>query len=558
MNKMTRLNACLLAALSLGAAGANATDWQYFGAFDANNGKPKDMIDLTGEFPADLIELVHKKLPEGLNISKNDSDLITDDLGANLYFVEDAEVSIAFLHEGAGFLNSVGMFTFDPRNKPKSAKEFYDPNSAGRFNHRILFPNFSAQNSGGALKAGDGLYLGKVKAGSAMGFSILANAWKSGRVDPNQSASDIFYTIKALNPEKADKKNLNAHTVLLAKPDDKIVALGFEDINRERSNSDHDFNDVVMVIKVTPFEALDRSHVNAIDEVVDTDRDGVPDATDAFPTDPTRASRTFYPSATGYGYLAFEDNWPQKGDYDMNDWVVAYRVAEIRNAANQVTDIQLTYEVEARGAAFDNAFAIHLPGVPSAAIKTVNADGSPATKIRVNDADATPLATEAGQSEVVLNLVPSTVGITKTSGGCVFFNTRMECPRQSPVRIVADIAFQTPQASVGTPPYNPFLFRANSRGLEIHLVDHPPTAKANMALFGTADDASDPAKGRYYRSKKNLPWALDIPDTWQHPVEYADIGTGYLSFDEWVQSAGQKSADWYAKSKNPKALYTKP
>jgi hypothetical protein len=35
-----------------------------------------------------------------------------------------------------------------------------------------------------------------------------------------------------LNPEKPGTDNLNAHTVLLSKPKDGLLILGFEDMNR--------------------------------------------------------------------------------------------------------------------------------------------------------------------------------------------------------------------------------------------------------------------------------------------------------------------------------------
>jgi LruC domain-containing protein len=556
MKKTALASACLTATLGLAASfDAQAIDWIHLGPYNPSSGVPLNMTDFKTANPAAsigldaLTALVYDKLPEGVDIRKNNADLITDDLGANLYFAEDAEVSVTFLHEGAGFLNSVGYFTFDPRNPPKTSA-----NVLG--SHKIMFPNFSASGSGGGMNVGNTVKLGKYKAGTALGFSLLANAWSGGKVNPNQPASDIFYTLKGLNPEKPGKDNLNAHTVLLAKPDDKVLALGFEDINRQGKSAqnfkacDHDFNDVVMVINVVPFKALDRTHVNVFDEKQDTDGDGVPDSLDAFPDDPERVSRKYYPSVGGYGYLAFEDNWPNKGDYDMNDWVVEYRAVETLNAQGQVVDLQLTYDVMARGALYSNGFAVHLPGVLKGNIK-------PVTNVSINGAAAKTLAPEEGQNEAVFVLVPNTTEITKTGqgGNCFFFNTMPGCPALPSVRIVANITLNTPQDSVGTAPYNPFLFRSNQRGLEIHLVDHPPTAKADMSLFGTADDASEPAKGRYYRSAKNLPWALDIPDVWTHPREWASISDTYLSFGNWAQSGGASSPDWYSKNVNPAKVY---
>lgn len=566
---------CLATALSLTMSGAQAIDWTYFTPPVDNNlngGAPSSMIDFNlnappGMPPVDFAAfeaLVLNKLPEGKDIRKSDPGMITDDLGANIYLVEDAQVQIAFLREGAGFRNSVGFFTFDPRNPPKTSSVFYDPATRGLYNQKILFPNFSAAGSGGALKAGNALDLGKFKAGTAIGFSIIANGWKPP-VNPNQPATDIFYTLKGLNPEKPGTNNLNAHTVLLAKPDQSILALGFEDVNREGKsiagfNSDHDFNDVVVVIRVTPDTAIDRSHILALDEKADTDGDGVPDALDAFPRDPERAYRRYFPDATGYAHLAFEDNWPNTGDYDMNDFVVDYRIIQSLNAFNQVVDVTLTYDIEARGAQFENGFGVHFPGVAASNVKTQKKDGTPATTISIAGATSV-LKPEAGQSEAVFLLTNNINKLTPSGKpGCNFFNTenmalhRKDCPRQAPVRIEAKIEFETPVANLAAAPFNPFIFRTAKREVEIHLVDQPPTAKADPNWFGEGQDGSDPAAKRYYRTKDNKPWALNIPVDWAYPAEHQDISRAYPLFPTWVESGGISNPDWYTKP-NTKFTY---
>lgn len=67
---------------------------------------------------------------------------------------------------------------------------------------------------------------------------------------------------------------------------------------------------------------------------MDTDGDGVADLNDKFATDPARAYISYYPAEQVYRTLAFEDNWPKLGDYDMNDMVIRYRYSMINNAQN--------------------------------------------------------------------------------------------------------------------------------------------------------------------------------------------------------------------------------
>ena len=539
---------------------AHAVDWgwQYFGPYDKATGAPTNMIDMSADATDKLLNEVFKKIPNGSRVPDKSPNLITDDLGANLYFVENAEVSIAYLHEGAGFKNSLGFFTFDPKKIPATADALYNSATKSQYNQKILFPNFSNDlNAGGVLKPGNGMYVGKFKAGQAMGFTIVSDGFKAGVVNPKQSVNSVFYSIKGWNPEPAP---LNAHTVLLSDPATGRLVLGFEDQNRS-GVSDHDFNDIVVLIKVTPDTAIDRSKITAMNESSDTDGDGVPDALDAYPKDPERAFRKFYPSAigTGFGYLAFEDNWPRKGDYDMNDLVVAYRVIETQNARKEVTDLTLTYRLAARGAAYANGFGVHLPGVLASNIKATAVDAAEPTNITIGDGAPQLLTPEAGQTDAVFIIAPNTKALTPALGtGCAYFNTIVGCPYNKPIEIIANIQFQTPQASVGTAPYNPFIYINGNRGLEVHLVDHPPTAKADASQLGQGDDRSDPSKGRYYRTDKNHPWALEIPEDWVHPREQQEISVTYPNFPGWVESNGGSNKDWYLSKINPSTVYKAP
>ena len=530
-----------LAAIALGAAAQPglAVTWSYVGAYDAN-GVPKTLVDFSKRIPSDLLNEIHRRLPESRDIRKNDPKLITDDLGANITLLEDAEITVAFVYEGAGYRNSLGYFTFDPANTPTSASPL---------NPKIMFPNFSLP----LLKFGDAVELGKFKAGTAVGFTVVADGWKGSGVNPNQPASMIFHTLKALNPEPPGANNLNAHTVLLSKPEDELLVLGFEDMNRTWSNSDHDFNDALIAIKVTPFSAVDRSQVQSLTkEVRDTDGDGISDDLDAFPLDPERAARRFYPSATGFGYLAFEDNWPSKGDFDMNDVVMAYRIIETLNAQNEVTDLKLTYEITARGGTAQTGFGIHLPGIERSLINAA------ATKLAIDDQTPVAMPAESGQREAVFILAPKLPDLAKTGERwpCSFFNTIGNCTRRPPVQLTAEIHFSKPVSTsrLGAAPYNPFIYRSQ-RGREIHLVDRPPTDKADPKLFGTGDDASNPAEGRFYRTADNLPWALDVPENWKYPAEWNDVADAYPDFATWAESGGRATENWYIGNTNEGLLF---
>ena len=541
-------------ALSVVAQPSLALTWKYFDTTGYTaNGVPNTLV--SESLPATLLTNIYTRLPEGLDINQNKDEkkLLTDNLGANIHLLEDSEITVIALGGKTDYANSVGFFTYPTANVPTATSGL---------NTQILFPNFPAMIPGQAVK------LGKFKAGTSMGFVIVSNGWKQGVVNPDQPATAIFNTIRELNPETPSNdgnSHLNAHTILLSSAGDNLLVMGFEDAYRHPSNqdktkplrSDDDFNDVLIAIKVSKAVSnVDLSPITTLDPLPkDSDQDGIPDDLDAFPQDPTRAARRFYPNAAGYGFLAFEDLWPKKGDFDMNDLLVAYRSVETLNARNEIVDLKLIYELRARGAGSDNGFGIHFPGLSASTIDPT------ATTLTINTQAPVPLPVESGQSEAVLILSNNVTPLTNTGEAfpCSMMNTVMKCARSAPVPLVVDIHFKTPltRAQLGNAPYNPFIYRTGKRGLEIHLVDHPPTAKADPKLFGTLDDRSDPSQGRYYRTAANEPWALDVPETWRHPTEWISITGAYPDFVTWAASGGTTAENWYV-SKVAEALIFKP
>ena len=256
----------------------------------------------------------------------------------------------------------------------------------------------------------------------------------------------------------------------------------------------------------------------------------------------------------------YEDNWPNTGDYDLNDLVVGYRITEELNAKDQVVGLKLYYDLIARGAAYANGFALHLPGITADQIQTVDGSGAPTTSLQVGDKAPSPLRPESGQAEAVFILAHNVNTLTPTGatgGDCAFFNTSNACKYQQPVRLTAEIRFAKPLARAGVPPYNPFLFATYNRGREVHLIDQVPTAKADPRYFSTGDDRSDPQAAKYYRSSRNLPWAIDLPEAIDHPVERRDLVAVYPAFADWAESNGQKAVDWFFMQRDETGIFRK-
>ncbi|MBU2553596.1 MAG: LruC domain-containing protein [Bacteroidetes bacterium] len=268
----------------------------------------------------------------------------------------------------------------------------------------------------------------------------------------------------------------------------------------------------------------------------DTDGDGCPDDQDDYPNDPLRCSDDYYPNETDFTSLAFEDLWTGRGDYDFNDLVVQTNYKIVKNGENKVVEIFGKFHIAAVGASLNNGFGIEFD-VPTTAIASVTGTeivGSAVT-IGANGMEQGPINKAVLIVYDAINDYLGTSMVNTVPGG----NT-MEIDT-----ITVHVSFATPQASIGTPPYNPFMFINQERGKEIHLIDHTPTEMVDASYFGQEADNSDPATGRYYVTSTNLPWVIEIPEDFEWPVEKADILTAYLKFRDWAESSGNLFPDWY-------------
>jgi LruC domain-containing protein len=256
--------------------------------------------------------------------------------------------------------------------------------------------------------------------------------------------------------------------------------------------------------------------------VDDTDGDGVIDLYDLYPSDPDRAYNIYTPSANSLGSLAFEDNWPSKGDYDFNDLVVDYQYKTVLNADDEVVEIYCKFIVTHIGGVYNNGFGFQLPFTSN---EVASVTGYNITAGLVN-LDAKGL--ETGQQNAVV---------------IVFDNADDNVYSELNVRIL----LQNPMdaATFGIPPFNPFIFIDGDRSREAHQINMPPTNKINPAFFGTEDDHSIPAEGKYYLTHQKLPWTLHFLEKFDFPKEQKSINLGYKKFNQWAESGGEQYPDWY-------------
>ena len=519
-------------------------------------GKPDYLESANDEITNDFLEMVNASLPEGNTLMNTHPEYLANGEDANLAMYEEGEIWVTFVHEGAGWKNALGYYTYPTDNPPSSVNDIDDLT--------IIFPNVSMGNkdeivSGNKvqllyLDQNENEYVKLFPAGRSVGWFLVAHGWQDGKREVNNKVY-THYSNTSLNIENSGA--LRKHNVLLYDGDTERMILGFEDIDRSSPSCDHDFNDAIFYATINPMSAVKPEDYQEVDkEADDEDNDGTPDEFDEYPSDPTKAFNNYYVAEGEFGSLAFEDLWPSKGDFDFNDLVVAYNFNQITNSDNDIVQIDAKLLVKAIGASFKNAFGFALETTP-ASIESV-------TGQRITDGylDISSNGTENGQSKATIICFDDPYNVIDYPGAGSGVNTDPNSPYSTPDTLKMTINFTNPVNGddLGTPPYNPFIIIDQQRGKEVHLPNHEPTDLADTSLLGQYDDDSNENNGKYYVSDQYLPWAINVPVSFDYPSEKKSILNSYLLFDDWAISNGNSNKDWYMNGsgyRNSSNIYSK-
>lgn len=259
---------------------------------------------------------------------------------------------------------------------------------------------------------------------------------------------------------------------------------------------------------------------------------------------------SFYPSI-GYTTIAFEDNWPEQGDYDFNDVVVQYRVRkDIKD--NEVVQYTIDGQLTAVGASYHNGFALRFENIAHSLVHSQRIAHRINGKIQVSN----PLESASISPDATLIVFNDTKSHFQLASGCRFFRTEPNCTGQPTVTFSITLPLISGVADTIAPQgaLDPFIFAVNgfnhgahvqpslARQWEVHLKNRAPTP-AFATGFGLADDASRPGDGLFFQTSQGLPFALEVGTTWQHPQEKVDLIKAYPEFVDFAMQKG--SANWY-------------
>ena len=269
----------------------------------------------------------------------------------------------------------------------------------------------------------------------------------------------------------------------------------------------------------------------------DTDNDGAPNPIDPDPTDPNKTFVQYAPSSNSYGTYAFEDLWPQTGDYDFNDFVVQVQEKIVTNRSNDIQEITLNLRIMAMGGTFNNNFGITLPDPNDAAKVTVYSELNTTHETFQRDGKEVIIIKKPKQLFFTNDLVNAVPG-----GGYI-------SPIEIQVKVELDGSYKYPNGLDGS-----FFIEQNGiSGHEIHLPNVLPTGNMKKDLLGTGMDDSNPNSNKFFLTAKNLPWGLYVPTEWEYPIEGAEILDAYLDFDDFAQ--GDSEMPWYQNNMNKNKIY---
>lgn len=257
-----------------------------------------------------------------------------------------------------------------------------------------------------------------------------------------------------------------------------------------------------------------------------------------------------YPSEAGYATIAYEDNWPKEGDYDLNDLVFRFRITETLNEDDNITQVAIKGYLAAYGAGYHNGFAFRLAGINRDDIHAISTL-SHNQQIQISN------GLETDSTEAIF-IVSSDLK-EKLPQGCLYYRTAQHCQEAIAFEFEIDIYFNEDADTSGlmSMPYDPFMFATPGayvrdglwtnpgRKLEVHLTDQAPTEQFDSYWFGWWSDSSEIVTNRYFKTTANHPWALLINDDWKWPREHVDLIDAYPEFAGYAESGGLNNTLWY-------------
>ena len=379
-------------------------------------------------------------------------------------------------------------------------------------------------------------------AGYKVGFVLATNAWSKKLEYENNSKKSYlnesrYYRAATLNTLTVRQKGGSTELPVVASyytVDKKFVVASFEDDYKFDDGKGHDqnFSDVVIAIGTNPVNAI--ADLSIFRKWMNADGSGLVTLKEEIK-----------------GTYLFEDLWPQKGDYDMNDACVEFVQGTYKDQWNDTYGETFSFKPRENFATKKNGIAFRLIGGDRAEVnssggatgKRISGYHVPAeVKLYLGSNDITEQL-EYDQENQIFYVIPD----TKKNPGKIYTVEFLHIPDGSPKYYERNYKFYKSQIDV-------FLYRKEGdKNWEVHTKGMEPTPKMNYDYFGKGDDRSNPAKGIYYVRQGNYPYALFLDG---HQIdkmgklfdinnEGRTLDQMYPKYTRWVETEGMENADWY-------------
>lgn len=234
------------------------------------------------------------------------------------------------------------------------------------------------------------------------------------------------------------------------------------------------------------------------------------------------------------GVYAFEDMWPNKGDYDLNDAVVNVKhEKEFEVIDDEVKIVKETFYLTT----YQNYVEL-----TSGLALTLNTKVTPKVAMK---------KIVAGETEAV--------GASFATEGNIYYLTE-DFKGEIGTTYILELSYTNPlSSSADLASIQPFIYRSEGKkNWEVHIPMEAPTANMNTSYFGKGDDKSNPDKGPYFVRQGDYPFAFYLKGAdisafketiLKRENESKSIDQFFPDFLDWSISGGTTNQDWYLKPK---------